>query len=440
MRKIMRVAAFATAGVAALALAGCGSAGTGAASDDLPDSIPETVDAAGETLTVWIMQDDYNDATLDAMKTEFTERTGAEADVQIQQWDGIGTKLSTALGTSTPPDIVDIGNTQVAGYAANGALMDVTKYKDDLAQGNTWLSGLEDPATVDGTLYGIPGFAGNRAVIYNKTMWAAAGVNAAPTTWDELTSALDKVKAANTASDFSALYLPGQHFYVGLQFVWDHGGEIATQNDDGSWTSTASDNIEALGEWQKFQDTYSVASADTVFTDSPEQEQIFADGKAGAIIATNGSMATILAANPELTDADLGSFALPSQSGKGTQPVMLGGSDWGIAAKSDNQLLALIWAQIATSDKIQKDHVFGDQGLMPNSVEVGEQILPDVPAVKSGYFEAALTSRATPASPGWTDVESAGILKDMFSTIASGAATPEEAAATYDQKAAAYLK
>lgn len=440
MRKFMRVAAVATAGVAVLALAGCGSTGTAAESGGSSDGIPETVDAAGETLTVWIMQDDYSDATLEAIKAEFTERTGAEADVQIQQWDGISTKLATALGSSTPPDVVDIGNTQVAGYAANGALMDVTAYKDDLAQGNTWLSGLEDPATIDGSLYAIPGFAGNRAVIYNKTMWSEAGVTEAPTTWDELTAALDKVKAANTASDFSALYLPGKHFYVGLQFVWDHGGEIATQNDDGSWTSTASDNIEALGEWQKFQDTYSAASADTVFTDSPEQEQIFADGKAGAIIATNGAINTVLAANEALTEEDLGTFALPSQTGDGTQPVMLGGSDWGIAAKSSNQELALIWTQIAISDDIQQDYVFADQGLMPNSAEIGEAIQADVPELKTGFFNAALTSRATPASPGWTDVEGAGILKDMFSTIASGAATPEEAAATYDEKANAYLK
>ena len=439
MRKIMRVAAFATAGMAALALSGCGSSGNNAGGE-LPDSIPESVDAAGQKLTVWIMQDDYNDESIAAMTEKFEERTGATVDVQIQQWDGIGTKLSTALGTSTPPDVVDIGNTQVAGYAANGALMDVTKYKADLEQGNTWLAGLEDPATIDGQLYAVPGFAGNRAVIYNKTLWADAGVTAAPTTWDELTAALDKVQAANDASDFSALYLPGQHFYVGLQFIWDHGGEIAVVDEDGNWTSTASENIEALEAWKEFQDTYSVASSDTVFTASPEQEQIIADGKAGAIVATNGSINSIIAANPDLTEDDLGSFPIPSQNGDGTQPVMLGGSDWGIAAKSKNQELALIWVQIATSDEIQVDHVFGGQGLMPNSVENGEKVTADVPANRVGFFEAALTSRATPASPNWTDIEGAGILKDMFSTIASGKATPEEAAATYDAKANDYLK
>lgn len=440
MRKIMRVAAFATAGAAVMALAGCGSSGNAASGGDLPDGIPDTIDGAGRTLTVWVMQDDYSDSTLEAITAEFEERTGADVDVQIQQWEGIATKLSTALGTTTPPDIADIGNTQVAGYAANGALLDVTDYKADLQQGNTWLGGLEEPATIDGSLYGIPGFAGNRAVIYNKTLWAEAGITEAPTSWDELTADLDALAAANTASDFSPMYIPGQHFYVGLQFIWENGGEIAV-SEDGEWTSTADspEAIKGMEAWKEFQNTYSVASSRTVDADNPEQEQIFADGKAGAIIATNGSINAILGANPDLTTDDIGTFALPGQIEE-TQPVMLGGSVWGIAAKSANPDLALVWAQIATSDDVQVDYVFGDQGLMPNSIENGEAVAADLPDTKVGFFDAALNSRATPASPGWTEVEGARLLQEMFSTVAAGTATPEEAAATYNSKADAYLK
>ncbi|GGE90909.1 extracellular solute-binding protein [Mycetocola zhadangensis] len=438
MRKINRVTAFALAGAATLALAGCSTGG--GASSSLPDGIPDSVDAKGETLTVWVMQDDYSEATLDAINEEFTERTGAEVDVQMQPWDGISTKLSTALGTSTPPDVVDIGNTQVAGYATNGALLDVTDYREDLAQGQTWLGGLEEPATVDGSLYGIPGFAGNRAVIYNKTMWAEAGVTEAPTTWDELTAALDTVAAANPAEDFSPLYLPGQHWYVGLQFMWDHGGEIATQ-EDGEWVSTAGSDasLKGIEAWKEFQNTYSAESSRTVSADKPEQEQILADGKAGAIIASNGSVTATLNANPELTEADLGTFALPGQNEE-TQPVMLGGSVWGIAAKSANPELALIWTQIAVNPDIQTEYVFGDQGLMPNSEESIEAVEGDLSEVKAGFFQAALNSRATPAAPGWTEVEGANLLQNLFSTVASGAATPEEAAAAYDAKAGEALK
>src|SRR5665647_1937113 len=56
----------------------------------------------------------------------------------------------------------DLGNTQIPSYAANGGLLDLTPYKKELQQGNTWLTGLELPATVDGKLYGVPTFAGDR--------------------------------------------------------------------------------------------------------------------------------------------------------------------------------------------------------------------------------------------------------------------------------------
>jgi N,N'-diacetylchitobiose transport system substrate-binding protein len=201
---------------AVLALTACSSGGTTAAGDGSAQEVAATK-GDGKTLNVWVMTGDYTDETMKAINDEFTAATGAEVKVQTQQWDGITTKIATALSTSTPPDVLDIGNTQVASYAANGGLLDLTSYRDDLAQGQTWLEGLEAPATVDGKLYAVPGFAGARAVIYNKTMWADAGVTAAPTTYEELTAALEKVAAANSSTDgFSPFYMPGQYWYAGM--------------------------------------------------------------------------------------------------------------------------------------------------------------------------------------------------------------------------------
>lgn len=153
---------------ATASMTACG-AGSGSAGSTEPQAV-STVNGAGKTVTVWVMTDDYTTETLDAINTEFTKQTGAKVDVQVQAWDGITTKITTALATSTPPDVLDLGNTQVASFAATGGLKDLTPYAADLKQGQTWVAGLADPATVDGNLYAVPGFAGARAVIYNKTM------------------------------------------------------------------------------------------------------------------------------------------------------------------------------------------------------------------------------------------------------------------------------
>jgi N,N'-diacetylchitobiose transport system substrate-binding protein len=431
--KIATVGALGLAAV--LALSACSSGGTTSAGGGGVKSVPD-VEGSGKTLKVWVMTGDYTPATIAAVNKEFTKKTGAKVDVQIQQWDGITTKISTALATSTPPDVLDLGNTQVASYAANGALLDLTPYKKDLAQGQTWLTGLSEPATVDEKLYGLPGFAGARAVIYNKTMWAKAGVTTAPTTYDELTADLDKVAAANkSTADFSPFYLPGQYWYAGMQFVWDAGGSIATASGS-TWKAgfTSSKAQKGLADFTSFQNTYSSAASRTLDTDSPDQDQIFADGKTSAILHTNGAIGLIQKANPALKDADLGSFPFPGKSGK-TQPVMLGGSDWGISAKSKNSDLALAWAKIAASPSIQSKWVYGNDGWIPNSTEGIKAADSSLSDLNKGFFNAALNSKATPASGNWANLEGDKSINQLFGAIASGSKTPEAAAKSFDSAA-----
>src|SRR5690349_5964510 len=127
-----RGAATIVALAAATALAACSTSKTGT------PSTPQSVGAArgdGKTLTVWAMDGDYSEASLKAINDQFTQQTGAKVDVQVQSWDGIATKITTALATDNPPDILDLGNTQVASFAANSGLKDLTPYAADLKQG-----------------------------------------------------------------------------------------------------------------------------------------------------------------------------------------------------------------------------------------------------------------------------------------------------------------
>jgi len=418
--------------VATIGLTACSSGSS--QGPDSPQAVPTGSKAAGKKITVWVMQDDYTDKTLNAINAQFTKETGATVDVQTQQWDGITTKITTALSTSTPPDVLDLGNTQVASFAATGGLADLTSYKKDLQQGQTWLGGLVEPATVDGKLYAVPGFAGARAVIYNKTMWQKAGVTSAPTTMSELESDLAKVRSAHTGGDFSPFYLPGQDWYVAMQFVWAAGGDLATTSG-GKWTGGMStpQAQKGLQAFKKFQNAYSSKASQTLFTDTPDQNQVFADGKTSAIVSTNGAIANIQKANPSLKNSDLGTFALPAAEG-GTQPVMLGGSDWGIAAKSQNQQLALQWAKIAASPQIQNKWVFGNDGWIPNSTQATKAAGANVPALTKGFFDAALRSKATPASPQWATIEGTKDVNNFFSSIASGKQSVADAAKSFDGK------
>lgn len=386
--------------------------------------------AKGGQLTVWLMNGDLSDKATAAIDAAFEKATGAKVTVQIQEWDNINTKISTALAQDTTPDVIELGNTDVPLFAANGALTDLSPHRDELAAKQTWLPGLAGPATVDGHVYAAPLFAGNRAVIYDKQVWADAGITAPPATFTELTQDLDKIKAKHPAPDYSAFHFPGKYWFGALQFVWDAGGQLAVQKD-GKWAG-ALESPEAqkgLQAWKDFQNAYSSAASRNVDTKAPDQAAIFSAGGAGAILDT--SVNTVVKNKPELKD-HLGTFPFPSATPGKTQPVFLGGSDLAVAAKSPNQDLALAYLKAATDPAVQRDAIVGIDGWTPISTELIDQVTPTLPPLSTAFVTAAKTSVATPATPGWATIESDKSINTFFADIATGRRSVADAAKDFD--------
>src|SRR2546430_3362818 len=187
------------------------------------------------TVTVWLMNGSAPQSVVDGVNADFKAKyPNVTVNVELQQWGDIGTKLDTAFAGSTPPDVVELGNTLVAKYAAAGALGDISGKKSSFDNSGTWLQSLTDSCTVSGKLYCVPYYAGSRAIIYRKDFFAAANVQP-PDSMDGLLTVGQKLMAAHSSDpNFSALYYPGKYWYAALPFIWDFGGDIATQSG-GKW-------------------------------------------------------------------------------------------------------------------------------------------------------------------------------------------------------------
>jgi N,N'-diacetylchitobiose transport system substrate-binding protein len=441
LKKTRSVVAGAVSIAAVMALAACSSSGSdsgsgsgstsGSTSSASAPKTIGTVDGSGKTLTVWAMQGDYTDPVMKAINSKFEAATGAKVKVVSQAWDGIGTKLTTALSTSTPPDVIDIGNTQVAGYAATGGLADLTDYKTDLEQGGTWLGSLEKPSMYDGKLYAVPSFVGNREVIYNKTIWKKAGITSTPTSYAGLKSDLDKIKAKNSGNaNFSSFYLPGQFWYAGLGWVLDADGDIATESN-GTWTGgfSSAASQKGLTEFKSFQNTYSSKASQSLNTDKPNEDQVMADGNAATMIgAIWDAGAVITDSKKKLKDSEIGTFAMPGQNNK-LMPNFGGGEVWGVAAKSQNQDLALAWTKIAAGPAIQKMIA---TAWIPNTTEGAAAASAKATGFTKGFYDGAGNTFATPASPNWATIEGNKTMENLFSTIANGSKSVSDAAKTAD--------
>src|SRR5881397_4132575 len=287
------------------------------------------------TLTVWLMNGSAPQSVIDSVNADFKAKyPKVEVKVEIQQWGDIGTKLDTAYAGSTPPDVVELGNTLVAKYAAAGALEDITGKKGSFDNASTWLQSLTDSCTQNGKLYCVPYYAGSRAIIYRKDFFASAGVTP-PDSLDSLLTAGQKLMAAHSSDpNFSALYFPGKYWYAALPFVWDFGGDIATQSG-GKWQGSLNSSSAQQGLTTLRSLVSSLSRADKT-GDEAKQDAAFAQGHVAMIIANGWEVGVILdpkAGNPALKD-QLGAFPIPSHTSGQTAPVFLGGSDLGVAARS----------------------------------------------------------------------------------------------------------
>src|SRR5205823_6737238 len=128
------------------------------------------------TLTVWLMDGSAPTTLTDQLNAEFAQKyPGWKVNYQVQEWTGIGDKLGKALSSSTPPDLIELGNTQAVGYAQSGALLDLTGISNAF-HCDQWLKGLKDSGAYGGKQYAVPFYAANRTVIYRKDMFAKAGI------------------------------------------------------------------------------------------------------------------------------------------------------------------------------------------------------------------------------------------------------------------------
>jgi N,N'-diacetylchitobiose transport system substrate-binding protein len=407
----MRAAAVVGATVALFAAA-CGSGGNS------PESASgNSGNTQAKDITVWLMNGSAPDAVIKRVNAQFNQaHPKTQVKIQIQQWDGIQEKTTTALAGNNPPDVLEIGSTLVSKFADSGGLEDLSSKKADLG-GDTWLQGLTDAGTLDGKLYGIPYYAGDRAVLYRKDMFAKAGITTLPSDRASFVATMAKLQAKyGSDKQFSALYFPGQYWYAALPFIWDEGGEVAVQ-DNGQWKG-ALDSPQSQAGLSALKDIVTKYSKAPVNGNENDNDPAvpLGEGKAGMIIDAGWKVGTVEKAHPQLK-GQIGVFPVPSKNAGQTAPVFLGGSNLAISAASDAPELAYEWIKILAGTKAQTD-LATTGGVIPNSTSLLTLHAKD--PVLSVFDLAAKNSRSTPSTPKWANVESGTVLQDMLVSIFSG--------------------
>ncbi|MFC9328192.1 extracellular solute-binding protein [Kitasatospora sp. NPDC057015] len=400
---------------AALALTGLTACSSSSSSDDGAQAGPPP------KLTVWIMRDSVSDGFLQRFKADYeSTHAGTALDIQIQEWDGIGQKITSALASKDAPDVVEVGNTQVAQYAASGGVQDLSGKVGDL-QGADWIPGLAEPGKIDGKQYGIPWYAANRVVIYHKDLFAQAGITTPPKTREEWLA--DTAKLNTGGND--GIYLTGQTWYALAGFIWDEGGDLAAKGSDGTWKG-ALDTPQAKAGMEFYQKLQALGSGPKDSDEAkPLQAEVFAKGKSAQVISTPGGAAAILKANPALKDK-LGFFPIPGKTAAKPGAVFTGGSDLVIPESSKHQAAAYEVVKALAGEKWQTE-MAKEMSYVPNRTSLAGVLSGNEGA--SAMAAGAVNGHATPNSPNWAAVEANNPIKQYMTQVLTGA-DPQSAGKT----------
>jgi N,N'-diacetylchitobiose transport system substrate-binding protein len=382
-------------------------------------------------ITVWLMEDAKNnwaEAVTAATRQFQQQHPGVDVNVIYQTWGEHQTKFDASLAAGNAPDVKELGNTETVKYMSAGALADITSQKGSFPNSRTWLQGLTESVTFNGKLYGVPYYAGARAVIYRVDQYRQAGVpTRAPKSLDEFVANGKKlIRKFGSDRNYSALYFPGRNWYASMAFVYDYGGRIARFRNN-RWEG-ALNSPQAIAGLTKLKSVVLALSRASKTGDeaNPQQALVFSKGKVGSFIGNGWEWGYALdtkLGNPALA-GKIGAYPMPSHIKGRYMPTFLGGSDLVIPATSKQKALAADWIKAFTDTASMT--AIAQAGNIPNTTS-----LVNINAAKptlAPFARAARYSWFVPAAKNWANVESANVLQNMLVSIFTGRASIKAAA------------
>ncbi len=235
-RSIRRpLAALATAAVAVLTLAACGGGSSGGSS------------SGPTTITVW---HGYTDVELKAFTKLGAQWNAAHPQAQVKLvFDGGNdsalTKTIAGFTSGSFPDLAYEYGSSAATLARQPKLVDLTdQVKAASFDWNDFYPSERAASTVNGKVVGVPALVDNLSLVYNKALFAKAGVPlpTANWSWDDFRAAAAKLTNPSTKNFGWAYVNDGSEDTVWryLAMLWQAGGELLTpDNSKPAFDSTA---------------------------------------------------------------------------------------------------------------------------------------------------------------------------------------------------------
>ena len=410
--------------VGLLALTACGRADDDSTGGESAAGSTTTVDdspAEGD-ITIWAMGEE-GEKLPDFVQGFTEENPDANVEVTTIPWADVMTKFQTAVAAGTVPDAIMIGSSFMPTMVATGGLAPVP---DGLVDSADFVEGAAASTVADGVDYGVPWYVETRVLYYRSDLAKAAGVEA-PTTWEELTSFAEAMKANGSTY---GLQLPmgdaEDSTQVILPFYSQAGGSVLNEAGDAFdldnqamvdaldyYASFFTEGLSPLSGYGDSQNSAFVDGSDPAFISGPWMVNVLADLQGEDWVEQN--VATV-----------------PVPAGSANNDSYIGGAHLGVFAEAKNADGA--WKLVRWLAQ-------------PETQQAWFDATSDLPALTTAWDYEPLTSNprtqvlqeqldntiAPPTVPSWDELSAT--IETEAEKVANGQVTSEDAAKAIQAKA-----
>src|SRR6266567_2123397 len=400
----------------AAVLAGCGT-----------DSTSSGGGGGAQTIQIW---EGYTAAEAKAFSHLVAEyeaqHPGQKVSPLYVNSDNTLQKVLTAVRGGSPPDIAYRYGSWAPNVAQIPQVMNLTQVvKRPGVNWDDFWTGERAVATVNGKVVGIPALVDNLAVVYNKTLFAKAGLATPGPGWTWQQFQADAQKLTNPAiKQYGTAYVtPGSEDTVWHweALLWEAGGQLLTaDNKKAAFNSAAGlTSLNTLRTMAVTDKSMYLDPSDSAYSN------LFNSGKIGMLVTGPWDLSVF-------PNVHYGVQVMPSYPGtSGGHQTISGPDNWVIFNNSPARAAAaeqfLLWLTAPAQDKyfsVQTGNLPSRQSV-GDSAAVSQQMNAALPGVGTFIANLGNVKQARPQIPQYPKIST--ILGTMVVSVLLGKSQPQAA-------------
>lgn len=352
---------------------------------------------AQKPVTVWHVFNLETDIIYVGIKAFNESQNAYRIEPRLVPANQLSAELIKAIATGSVPDLVTMDNPNVASFAAQGSLTDLTDRvgKSSVVKPEMYIKGPWASGVWQGHIFAVPRDSNTLALCYNADMFRAKGLDPSkgPGTWSELvadaTKLTDKSKGV-FGFGFSATQTE-EGVFQWLPFLYQAGGSIDHV-----------DSPEAIASLQILVDFVKngVASKDVINERQYEVTNTFMAGNAAIAMCGPWELPRL----QKEAKFEWRHAVLPVKDGKDIHASSLGGYDWVVPQGAGNIDGAFKFIEFMSDPKILIGG-WKNGRLAPRTDAAVTN--PEWPQAYAVYREQLLSARARGPHPQWPELSRA---------------------------------